>query len=135
MLKFIGDGLLAVFNVDGSKRDSACCQAVHAAIATIRNLRATNRNRIEPFEIGIALHLGDVVYGNIGAADRLDFTVIGPAINEVARIEKHCKSLGKPILTSASFARTCTCKPLISLGLRSLDGLEGQQELFTVQEP
>ncbi len=90
------------------------------------------------------MHLGDVVYGNIGAADRLDFTVIGAAVNEAARIEGLCRSLGKPrieglcrslgkqILVSASFACGCTSKPLISVGLHHLRGVSEGQELFTV---
>jgi adenylate cyclase len=87
VLKFIGDGLLAVFDVEGSSRGTACCQAVHAAIDAVRALAAWNRGRTEPLELGIALHLDDVLYGNIGAAGRLDFTVIGKAVNEAARIE------------------------------------------------
>ena len=132
VLKFIGDAMMAVFDVDGSSRGKACCQAVHAAIGAVRAIAELNRDRPEKLNFGIALHLGDVVYGNIGAADRLDFTVIGPAVNEAARMEGLCRSLDKQILISASFARSCTCKPLVSLGRHRLRGVREPQELFTV---
>jgi adenylate cyclase len=74
VLKFIGDGMLAVFNVGRSLPDAACRQSMHAAIEAVRDLTALNLDRPEKLEVGIALHLGDVMYGNIGAADRLDFT-------------------------------------------------------------
>jgi adenylate cyclase len=78
----------------------------------------------------MALHLGEVIYGNIGAADRLDFTAIGAAVNETARIERLCRALDRQILTSASFASSCTCEPLISVGLHHLRGVSESQELF-----
>jgi len=132
VLKFIGDGMLAVFNVDGSSRGTACCQAAHAAIGALKTMAARNRRRRLPLQAGIALHLGDVVYGNIGAVSRLDFTVIGAAVNEAARIEGLCRSLDKPILASASFAESCTCVPLVSLGRQSLRGIRQPQEVFTL---
>ena len=132
VLKFIGDGMLAVFNVDGSSRGTACCQAAHAAIGALKAMAARNRRRRLPMQAGIALHLGDVVYGNIGAANRLDFTVIGAAVNEAARIEGLCRSLDKPILASASFAESCNCLPLLSLGRQSLRGIRQPQEVFTL---
>ena len=132
VLKFIGDGMLAVFNVDESSRGTACCQAVHAAIGAVRAIAALNRKRPVPLKLAIGLHLGDVVYGNIGAADRLDFTVIGRAVNEAARIEGLCRSLGKQVLVSASFAGSCTCEPLVSLGLHRLRGVLEPQEIFAL---
>jgi adenylate cyclase len=132
VLKFIGDGMLAVFNVGRSLPDAACCQSMHAAIEAVRALTALNLDRAEKLEVGIALHLGDVVYGNIGAADRLDFTVIGAAVNEAARIQGLCRSLDKQILVSAGFACGCTSKPLISVGLHHLRGVSEKQELFAV---
>jgi adenylate cyclase len=132
VLKFIGDGMLAVFNVGRSLPDAACGQAMHAAIAAVRALTALNLDRAEKLEVGIALHLGDVVYGNIGAADRLDFTVIGAAVNEAARIQGLCRSLDKQILVSAGFACGCTSKPLISLGRHHLRGVSEAKELFTI---
>ena len=134
VLKFIGDGLLAVFDVDGSNRGTACCQAVHAAIGAVRALAAWNQGRDEPLALGIALHLDDVLYGNIGAAGRLDFTVIGKAVNEAARIERLCRSLDRQVLASASFARSCGCEPLVSLGRHRLRGVSKPQEVFALAE-
>jgi len=131
VLKFIGDGMLAVFDIEGSARDKACCQALHAAIGAANALATLNRDRAEKLNVRMALHLGEVVYGNIGAADRLDFTVIGAAVNETARIEGLCRTLDRQILTSASFASSCTCKPLVSVGLHRLRGVREPQELFT----
>jgi adenylate cyclase len=131
VLKFIGDGMLAVFDIEGSARDKACCQAIHAAIGAAKALATLNRDRAEKLNVRMALHLGEVVYGNIGAADRLDFTVIGAAVNETARIEGLCRTLDRQILTSASFAASCTCKPLVSVGLHRLRGVSEPQELFT----
>jgi adenylate cyclase len=132
VLKFIGDGLLAVFDVDGSNRGTACCQAVHAAIDAVRAMAAWNRGRAERLRLGIALHLDDVLYGNIGAAGRLDFTVIGRAVNEAARIEQLCRRLDRQVLASASFARSCGCEPLVSLGRHRLRGVGKRQEIFTL---
>jgi adenylate cyclase len=132
VLKFIGDGLLAVFDLDGSCRGTACCQAVHAAIDAVRAMAAWNSRRTEPLALGIALHLDEVLYGNIGAAGRLDFTVIGKAVNEAARIEALCRTLGRQVLTSASFARSCSCEPLVSLGSHRLRGIREAQEIFAL---
>jgi adenylate cyclase len=134
VLKFTGDGLLAVFDVGGSNRGTACCQAVHAAIDAVRAMAASNRDREEPLALGIALHLDDVLYGNIGAVGRLDFTVIGRAVNEAARIEQLCRSLDRQVLASASFARSCGCEPLVSLGPHRLRGVGEPQEIFALAE-
>jgi adenylate cyclase len=83
-----------------------------------------------PLEIVIALHYGTVTYGNIGAADRLDFTVIGPAVNLVSRIEAIAKSLDLPLIVSDDFTRAYG-GPLQSLGLHQLRGLDLPHELFT----
>ena len=132
VLKFIGDGMLAVFNIGRSSPDAACRQATRAAIGAVRALAALNRDRTEALNVGIALHLGDVVYGNIGAADRLDFTVIGAAVNVAARIQELCKSLGKQVLVSAGFACGCTSERFVSLGLHRLRGVREPRELLTL---
>ena len=134
VLKFIGDGLLAVFDVEGSSHGTACCQAVHAAIDAVRAMAAWNRGRPAPLALGVALHLDEVYYGNIGAAGRLDFTVVGKAVNEAARIEALCRTLGRQVLASASFAQSCTCEPLISLGPHRLRGIREPQEIFALAE-
>jgi adenylate cyclase len=82
-----------------------------------------------PLEIVVALHVGTVVYGNIGAAQRLDFTVIGPAVNLVSRLEATAKTLNTAIVVSADFARAYG-RPLISLGHHALRGLAKRRELF-----
>jgi adenylate cyclase len=111
VLKFIGDGMLAVFDIEGSARDEACCQAIHAAIGAAKALATLNQDRAEKLNVRMALHLGEVVYGNIGAADRLDFTVIGAAVNETARIEGLCRTLDRQ--------------------MHPLRGVREPQELFT----
>jgi adenylate cyclase len=82
-----------------------------------------------PLEIVVALHVGTVVYGNIGAAERLDFTVIGPAVNLVSRLEAMAKTLNTKIVLSDDFARAYD-RPLTSLGYHSLRGLAKPHELF-----
>ncbi|MGZ6195502.1 MAG: adenylate/guanylate cyclase domain-containing protein, partial [Candidatus Binataceae bacterium] len=82
-------------------------------------------------DFGLALHLGEVTYGNIGARDRLDFTVIGPAVNHAARLEKLAAELGRNVVTSASFA-AAVAEPLVSLGLHLLRGVSQSQEVFTL---
>ncbi len=84
-----------------------------------------------PLEAGVALHYGDVVYGNIGSEARLDFTVIGAAVNEATRIEALCRTLDRPLLISADFAKVCTCHPLVSLSRHRLRGVAAAQEIFT----
>ena len=86
-----------------------------------------------PLQFGTGLHRGDITYGNIGTTKRLDFTVIGTAVNEVSRIEGLCKALGRPVLMSSAFAASVP-SGLISLGCHTLRGVEGQQEIFTLPE-
>ena len=131
VLKFIGDGLLAAFNIDGRSPANACCQALHAGLDAIEGLARANQGRALPLEAGVALHYGDVVYGNIGSKTRLDFTVIGTAVNEATRIEALCRTLNRPLLVSADFAKICKCHPLVSLGRHHLRGVGEPQEIFT----
>ena len=108
VLKFIGDGMLATFSFEEADRADTCRRALDAAVEAMRKLDAMNAARAAAgapvAAVDLALHLGEVLYGNVGATDRLDFTVIGPAINEVARIEALCEPLGRPVLVSAEFA-------------------------------
>jgi adenylate cyclase len=107
VLKFIGDALLAIFPISGEDPAPACQQALtaaRAAVTGIDELNAERAKRNEPIiAYGIALHVGDVIYGNIGGENRLDFTVIGPAVNLAARIEGLCRELGRSILLSEAF--------------------------------
>lgn len=133
VLKFIGDGMLAIFPYRGDA-DMASCRAISAAIEGFENLAALNRRRAEtdlpPLKAGVALHAGEVVFGNIGSADRLDFTVIGPAVNEVSRMDALSFVLDRPLVTSAEFAR-CDCgMNLESLGFHVLRGVREPRELF-----
>lgn len=135
VLKFLGDGLLAVFASEGDDADRACRAALNAAVdARTRNaaLNARRTARSEPaLDLSIALHFGDVVYGNIGTARRLDFTVVGPAVNEVSRMEALGKGLGRELLLSDSIAHRCG-RPVLSLGPYELRGVAGTRELYVV---
>jgi class 3 adenylate cyclase len=82
---------------------------------------------------GVALHLGEMLWGNIGAADRLDFTAIGPAVNLVSRLEGLCRLLDNPVLVSGAFAAE-TAMPLIPLGTHALRGIASPCKVFTVPE-
>jgi adenylate cyclase len=135
VLKFIGDGVLAIFPV----RDQA--DAPEQALAAVRDTReriaALNREResrgAPTLGVALAIHHGDVNYGNVGAPGRLDFTVTGPVVNEVARLERLSKQLEKPVLTSASFA-SLTRNELVSVGTHQLRGTRAPQEVFTLPE-
>ena len=138
VLKFIGDGMLATFPFEEADRAKTCRRALDAAIEAMRDIDALNAGRAARgapvAAVDLALHLGDVLYGNVGATDRLDFTVIGPAINEVARIEALCEPLGRPVLASAEFvaaARDCS-ERLESLGRRALRGVRQEKEIFAL---
>jgi adenylate cyclase len=105
ILKFMGDGLLAIFPLS---EPSACADLLHAVTEARQAMTALNeKNRAtggEPLNFGIGVHVGDVMYGNIGSRARLDFTVIGPAVNMASRLEALTKQLGKPVLLSRAFA-------------------------------
>jgi adenylate cyclase len=136
VLKLVGDGTLAIFT--GEDRGSACLAAL-AAAAQVRNGAAKlNRRRaaagLPTSEVYLALHVGDVFYGNVGSKDRLDFTVIGPAVNEVSRILAMSRSVERDILLSESFAGAldaATRRRLVSVGRYALRGVAQPQELFT----
>src|ERR1700726_2336806 len=108
VLKFIGDGLLAIFPVVGGAPREACVaalRAVSAARVGMAHLDEARREQgLPPLAFGAALHLGEMLWGNIGAADRLDFTAIGSAVNLVSRLEGLCRPLGKTVLVSGTLA-------------------------------
>lgn len=139
VLKFLGDGLLAVFPVEDGTDDRAACRralaAAEQALAATGELNARRRSEGEP-ELGLdlVLHFGEVVYGNVGAARRLDFTVIGPTVNEASRIEALCAGLGRPLLLSASFATRCG-RLTESLGRFALRGCVGETEVRGLIDP
>ena len=145
VLRFIGDAVLAIFPIGESTSSDtwasatgtpeACRRAIKAAKLAAERIASTNENHpdIPPLKFGIGLHLGDMTYGNIGIPERLEFTVIGSAANEAARIESMTKELGEPVLMSSTFADNYPGK-VVSKGLYPLKGLEGEHELFTLPE-
>ncbi|MCW5750467.1 MAG: adenylate/guanylate cyclase domain-containing protein [Alphaproteobacteria bacterium] len=136
VLKFMGDGVLAVFALGTEGRAGTCRTALEAAVAAQQEVARLNRGRADAGQPGLvldlALHVGEVLYGNVGSATRLDFTVIGPAVNEASRIEALCKELGRPVLVSEEFAEVALdCRDrLVSLGRHRLRGVSGERELF-----
>jgi adenylate cyclase len=134
VLKFMGDGLLATFSLEDADPGEVCGRALAAAEAGLAGNMALNRARAAhggpPLPLDVALHLGEVMYGNVGSAHRLDFTVVGPAVNEAARIEAMCEPLDCPLLISESFARACS-RDLRPLGRHALRGVARAQALFT----
>lgn len=134
ILKFIGDAVLAVFAEDGGG-PRACRAAFEASREALAAIARWNGERSAvgeaAVEIGVALHRGDVFYGNIGAQDRLDFTVIGRAVNEASRVESMCKTLGEPLLLTHAFREALGEAPLRAVGRHALRGVSGGVELFT----
>jgi adenylate cyclase len=137
VLKLIGDGTLAIFTAED--RMHACGAALSAAIAArqgvaeLKKRRAADGKPVTDMYLG--LHVGEVVYGNVGSRERLDFTVIGPAVNEASRIAAMCRSVEQPVLVSAAFAEVRDMKRrLVSVGRYALRGVSQPQELFTLDE-
>ena len=130
VLKFIGDGLLAIFPVTGNEAEvcTAALAAAEQASSAVAAIAATPAG--EGVRFGLALHLGEVEYGNIGGERRLDFTCIGPAVNLAARIEKLTGKLGYTIVASSAFARLCP-SPLRPLGEFTLAGFARSEAVFT----
>jgi adenylate cyclase len=132
--------VLAIFPMkDDLDRDDKCRVALTAAEEALEAMRDVNELRASagkaPLSVGIGLHAGSVSYGNIGSQTRLDFTVIGPAVNEVCRIATMCRSAGQLTLTSTEFntaARATDRSRLVSVGRYALRGVERPQELFTI---
>lgn len=136
VLKFIGDGLLAIFPVTGAPAEAceAALNAVVAARAGMAHLDAVREAEgLPPLPFGTALHLGDILWGNIGAVDRLDFTAIGPAVNLVSRLEGLCRPLGRSVLISGAVAAE-TRRPLVPLGRHELRGIAAPCAVFTMPD-
>jgi adenylate cyclase len=132
ILKFIGDAMLAIFPIEGDAR-RACRAALEAARKAEAALAEENLRRQQSgaarIDYGLALHIGDVIYGNIGSDTRLDFTVIGPAVNLTARIESMCKELKRSLLLSSDFAAISGAAVEL-LGAFALKGVGAQQQIF-----
>lgn len=134
VLKFLGDGLLAGFPISEEFGPGpACAAALAAARQALSRNEAVNAQHGGnwPLPLDVALHRGDVFYGNVGGGSRLDFTIIGPAVNEASRIEALCGQLEEPLLMSAAFAECCGC-PARSLGLHRLRGVAEPREIFAL---
>jgi adenylate cyclase len=136
VLKFMGDGILAIF--DAAVAADACGCALDAALDARKRVAELNRRRaageqpVTRFYLG--LHVGEVFYGNVGSVDRLDFTVVGPAVNETSRIAAMCRSLDQDVLLSSAFAEAAgpSRRRLVSVGRYALRGVRRPQELFTL---
>ena len=135
VLKLIGDGVLAIFPLGRGGAKPACFAAATAANAAFANLAEVNRARAaagaRTIRIGITLHVGPVIYGNIGASSRLDFTVIGRAVNLVSRLQRLCRRFGKAMVFSAEFVRQSGI-PALSLGRHEVRGVGEPQEVFAL---
>jgi adenylate cyclase len=133
ILKFVGDGVLAIFAPEGRPDGEAAAAAYAAAAEIVRRIDVANENRDivgqELIRFGIGLHLGEIYYGNVGAADRLDYTAIGPAVNLVCRLEGLTKTLQRPVLLSESFAKAAGA-PVTALGRHTMRGLAEPQAVF-----
>jgi adenylate cyclase len=136
VLKLIGDGTLAIFTA--ADRGRACRAALAAAAAARRAVAMVNRRReaegLPATDMYLGLHVGEVFYGNIGSKDRLDFTVVGPAVNEASRIAAMCRSVDQPLLVSSAFASALgeARSGLVSVGRYALRGVGRPQDLFTL---
>ena len=138
ILRFIGDAMLIVFPIDeNTSHQAACNAAIDAALDACNTLAALNHRRQRhaqpPIEFGVGLNVGEVIYGNVGAPDRLDFTVMGPAVNRTARLESLTKSLDTNILFSREFADLIDA-PTQDLGDHAMKGIDGLQKVFGLED-
>lgn len=135
VLKLIGDGILAIFAA--TDRAHACASALAAAVTSSNQVKTLSarraRDKLPTTDMYVGLHVGEVFYGNIGSTERLDFTVVGPAVNETSRIAAMCRSVDQPVLVSETFANVDGMRSqLISVGRYALRGVTQPQELFTL---
>ena len=137
VLKFIGDGVLAIFPIGDRPPSAACDAAISAVVAARAGMthldQARERQGLPPLPFGAALHLGEMLWGNIGTADRLDFTAIGSAVNLVSRLEGLCRPLGRSVLISGAVAAETNTR-LIPLGEHELRGIATPCAVFTLPE-
>jgi adenylate cyclase len=140
VLKLIGDGTLAIFTADDPSASCAC--ALKAEGLMRARIEAVNARRsaggLPTTGAYLGLHIGEVFYGNIGSEDRLDFTVVGPAVNEASRIAALCRSVEKDILISSAFADASLPEHrarFVAVGRYALRGVQKAQELFTLERP
>jgi adenylate cyclase len=135
ILKFMGDGMLAIFPVaSADKRADTASHAARAATSAVDAMLVLNRVRATEGELavrfGLALHIGEVMFGNIGASQRLDFTVIGPAVNHTARLEKLCSPLDRSVVLSASLAELLPKNEIEPLGQHAMKDIDAPQSIY-----
>jgi adenylate cyclase len=138
ILKFMGDGMLAIFPVpEPARRGETAAAAMRAAAAAVDAMLVLNRIRSAEGEptvrFGLALHIGEVMFGNIGASQRLDFTVIGPAVNHAARLEKLCSALDRTVVVSAAMAELLAPGEVEPLGAHELKDIDAPQQVFALR--
>ncbi len=136
VLKFLGDGLLATFAFDAHEPRAVCGDALSAATDALGRIDALNCKRRDDGQptmmLDLALHAGEVLYGNVGSDRRLDFTIVGPAVNEAARLEALCTTLDVPLVASRRFVDLLGApEQFRSLGPRALRGVRTPVEVFT----
>jgi adenylate cyclase len=137
ILKFMGDGMLAMLPIASpAERSATAARAIEAAVGAYRMIAALNLMRAtvdEPsVRFGLALHVGEVMFGNIGASARLDFTVIGPAVNHAARLEKLCGQLDRPIVVSQALAALLPEREVVLLGRHLLKDIDEPQPVYSL---
>jgi adenylate cyclase len=130
VLRFIGDAALAIFPV-GEQPAAACAKALAAARDALGRIHKINEGRARPLRVGIGLHMGSLTYGNVGTPSRIEFTVVGAAANEAARIQALCKSLDADLLVSERVAAALE-GPWRPLGDHTLRGVGDKMALFTL---
>jgi adenylate cyclase len=144
VLSYIGDAVLAIFSIGGTERplgeacfreEGACAAALAAAWDARARVKVLNQRRERSGEsrlhFGLAIHVGDVMYGNLGVVQRMQFTVVGAAANEAARLADMCKDLERWVLVSSAFPR-CFPNQMVSLGHHFMRGVDAPQEIFTL---
>ncbi len=141
VMEIMGDGILAIFNENGTRGSQEVCRlaldAAREGLAALAksNLARSNANAdLIELHAGLALHHGQASYGNIGAGDRLDFTVIGPDVNLTSRIERICREIGRNLIMSADFAALLD-EPCFEIGHFDLRGFARKQLLFGLLDP
>lgn len=142
ILKMVGDGILSIFTFSdpmvGPCENTQACEAVDAVMEAHANLQSLAAQDlpggIDGLRAGFALHTGTVTFGNVGSSSRLDFTAIGPAVNEVTRVEALTKTLGAPVLATSRFAALKCAREFITLGHHALRGVREPQEIFTLSD-
>jgi adenylate cyclase len=137
VLKFIGDGVLAIFPIGERPASIASDSAINAVRAAQAGMAHLNQARgsqgLPSLHFGVALHLGEMLWGNVGTADRLDFTAIGPAVNLVSRLEGLCRPLGRWVLLTGTVAAETTTT-LVSLGQHLLRGITVPCAIFALPD-